>query len=45
VTRGCTLILWEDIDDEDTKFVATKSYRYVGDAWNDETSEALCMCR
>jgi hypothetical protein len=45
VTPGCTLTLWQHIDEQGARFRSSKSYRYVGSGWNDEASEALCMCR
>ena len=44
VTDGCVLTLWEHIDEEGARWRTNKSYRYVGDGWNDEASEALCTC-
>jgi len=43
-TGGCTLTLWEDIDQGGAYFRSSRSYSYVGDDWNDEASEALCVC-
>jgi syncollin len=45
VSRGCTLTLWEDINQEGARFRSSRSFLYVGDRWNDEASEALCTCR
>jgi syncollin len=45
VTSGCTLTLWQHVNAGGARFRSSKSYKYVGDAWNDEASEALCMCR
>lgn len=44
VTPGCRLSLWEDVNEGGARFRSTRSYLYVGDSWNDEASEALCMC-
>lgn len=44
VTPGCRLSLWEDVNEGGARFRSTRSYLYVGDAWNDEASEALCTC-
>lgn len=44
VTPGCTLTLWEHVNEGGARFRSSKSYKYVGDAWNDKASEALCMC-
>ena len=40
----CTLTLWEHVDRGGHYFRASKSYKYVGDAWNDKASEAVCEC-
>ena len=45
VTRGCTLTLWQHVNQGGARFRTNKSYKYVGSDWNDEASEALCMCR
>ncbi len=44
VDRTCTLTLWEHVDRGGHYFRANKSYRYVGGAWNDKASEAVCTC-
>ena len=44
VTEGCTITLWEHINEGGARWRTYKSYRYVGDAWNDEVSEVLCTC-
>ena len=44
VTQGCTITLWEHIDQGGARWRTYKSYKYVGDAWNDEVSEVLCTC-
>ena len=44
VTDGCTISLWEHINEEGARWRTYKSYKYVGDAWNDEVSEVLCSC-
>lgn len=44
VTDGCVLTLWEHINQGGARFRSSKSYKYVGGAWNDEASEALCTC-
>ena len=41
---GCTLTLWIDVNEGGAHFRSSRSYRYVGGAWNDEASEALCTC-
>lgn len=45
VTRGCTLTLWQHVNEGGAHFRSNRSYTYVGSAWNDEASEALCVCR
>ncbi len=45
VTPGCTLTLWQHVNQGGGRFRSSKSYLYVGGNWNDEASEALCMCR
>jgi len=45
VTPGCTLTLWVDINQGGARFRSSNSYLYVGDRWNDQASEALCICR
>ncbi|HKP69992.1 MAG TPA: hypothetical protein VJV05_11960 [Pyrinomonadaceae bacterium] len=45
VTSGCTISLWEHINEGGARWRTYKTYKYVGDAWNDEVSEALCTCR
>ena len=44
VTQGCTISLWEHINEEGARWRTFKSYKYVGDGWNDEVSEVLCSC-
>jgi hypothetical protein len=44
VTPGCTITLWEHINEGGARWRTYKSYKYVGDAWNDEVSEVLCTC-
>ncbi|MFG1347074.1 hypothetical protein V5F59_19455 [Xanthobacter autotrophicus DSM 431] len=45
VTRGCTITLWQHVNEGGAHFRSNRSYKYVGSAWNDQASEALCMCR
>jgi len=45
VTSGCTLTLWQHVNEGGARFRSSRSYSYVGDSWNDEASEALCICR
>jgi hypothetical protein len=45
VTQGCTLTLWQHVNQGGAHFRSNRSYTYVGDRWNDEASEALCVCR
>lgn len=45
VTPGCTLTLWQHVNEGGARFRSARSYRYVGSDWNDQASEALCMCR
>lgn len=45
VTPGCTLTMWQHVNQSGARFHTSKSYRYVGDRWNDQASEALCVCR
>ncbi len=45
VTNGCTLSLWQNLNEGGARFRSSRSYLYVGSRWNDEASEALCMCR
>lgn len=44
VNNGCTLTLWEHVNQGGARFRSNRSYRYVGGRWNDKASEALCMC-
>jgi len=44
VTDGCTITLWEHINEGGARWRTYKTYKYVGDAWNDEVSEVLCTC-
>jgi hypothetical protein len=41
---GCTLSLWEHVNEDGARFRTSRSYTYVGGDWNDEASEALCTC-
>ena len=45
VTAGCTLTLWQHVNEGGAYFRSSKSYKYVGDRWNDQASEAFCVCR
>jgi hypothetical protein len=45
VTAGCTLTLWQHVNESGGRFRSAQSYRYVGSRWNDQASEALCVCR
>jgi syncollin len=44
VSGGCTLTMWEHIDQRGARFRSNRSYRYVGSGWNDRASEAFCSC-
>lgn len=44
VTPGCTLTLWQHVGPGGSHFRSNRSYTYVGSRWNDQASEALCMC-
>jgi syncollin len=44
VGPGCTLTLWENVDHGGHHFRSNRSYKYVGDRWNDKASEAICEC-
>ncbi|GJH22829.1 hypothetical protein CBA19CS22_39825 [Caballeronia novacaledonica] len=44
VSGGCTLTLWEHVDEGGHHFRSNRSYTYVGDGWNDKASEAICSC-
>ncbi len=44
VTSGCTLTLWQHINQGGARFRSSRSYLYVGSSWNDQASEALCTC-
>lgn len=44
VGPSCTLTLWEHVDHGGAHFRASQSHAYVGDAWNDVASEAVCEC-
>ncbi len=44
VDRTCTLTLWENVNYGGHHFSSGRSYSYVGSAWNDKASEALCTC-
>jgi hypothetical protein len=43
-TGSCELTVWEHVNEDGDSWRTTDSYRYVGDAWNDTISEALCVC-
>jgi hypothetical protein len=45
VTDGCTLTLWQHINEGGAVFNASKSYIFVGSSWNDQASEAYCSCK
>ncbi|QWF16932.1 hypothetical protein [Lysobacter capsici] len=52
VRKGCTITLSEHIDGSripprgyGAHFRSSKSYRYVGSAWNDKASLVECSCR
>jgi syncollin len=44
VDSGCTITLWEDINEGGAHFRSDIGYTYVGGDWNDIASEAQCMC-
>jgi hypothetical protein len=44
VDPGCTITLWEDVNEHGAYFRSSRSYSYVGDDWNDVASEAICTC-
>lgn len=44
VTPGCRLTLWQHAGPGGPRFARSNSVAYIGDAWNDEASEALCTC-
>ena len=44
VGPGCTLTLWEHVNQGGHYFRANKSYTYIGDRWNDKASDAVCEC-
>ena len=44
VNGACTLTLWEHVNQGGSHFRSTRSYSYVGSAWNDKASEAICEC-
>ena len=44
VDPTCTLTLWEHVDHGGHHFRSDRSYKYVGDRWNDKASEAVCEC-
>lgn len=44
VDPGCTITLWEHVNQGGAHFRTWQSYSYVGGNWNDEASEALCTC-
>lgn len=43
-TGICELTVWEHVNEDGASWRTSKSYRYVGDDWNDVISEALCVC-
>jgi hypothetical protein len=45
VSQGCTLTLWQHVNQGGAQFKSAKSYKYVGSGWNDQASEAYCYCR
>jgi hypothetical protein len=52
VRSGCTITLWQHIDGSrlpprgyGAHFRSSRSYRYVGSRWNDQTSLVECRCR
>lgn len=44
VQGGCTLTLWEHVNHGGHHFTSNRSYTWVGDGWNDKTSQADCSC-
>lgn len=44
VDPGCTITLWEHVNEGGAYFRTWRSYLYVGDDWNDVASEAVCTC-
>ena len=44
VDAGCFITLWEHINEGGATFESGQSYRYVGGDWNDQASEAWCIC-
>lgn len=44
VTQGCTITLWQHVNEGGARFRSNRSYKYVGSGWNDQASEVLCMC-
>lgn len=44
VNNGCTLSMWVDVGQGGARFRSSRSYKYVGGAWNDQASEAVCSC-
>ena len=44
VTDGCSITLWDHIDEGGARWRTYKCYICVGDGWNDEVSEVLCTC-
>jgi hypothetical protein len=44
VDPGCTITLWQHVNQLGAYFRTWRSYLYVGDDWNDEASEATCTC-
>jgi hypothetical protein len=44
VTEGCTITMWEHINEGGARWRSSKSFVYVGDSWNDEVSEVFCSC-
>ena len=43
-TGACELTAWEHVNEGGASWRTSKSYRYVGDDWNDQISEAFCTC-
>lgn len=44
VDPGCTLTLWEHINEGGHHFRSSSSYTFVGSGWNDRASQADCVC-
>lgn len=43
-TGSCTIEMYEDINKSGASWITDKSYKYVGDDWNDVVSEVSCYC-